>query len=194
MIDSYIIMNRKTDLIIKVFVFNICLIVILVIWGINTLNYQSYFQIHSKILNFNSYYLMEVLIPVKEINQVINKNKLLIGGKNYNYVVYEISDDIVYQDNINYRKLYLEVINLDEKYIIFEMYNENNNIIISITNIFDNTKNKDNIYKVGFSTKGGNHGYGLSLVKKLVNKNNLLKSYHEITDNEFTQVLEIKNP
>ena len=105
MIDSYIIMNRKTDLIIKVFVFNICLIVILVIWGINTLNYQSYFQIHSKILNFNSYYLMEVLIPVKEVNQVINKNKLLIGGKNYNYVVYEISDDIVYQDNINYRKL-----------------------------------------------------------------------------------------
>lgn len=87
-----------------------------------------------------------------------------------------------------------EVMNLEEKYIIIEMYNTDNKINVSITNIFDNTKSKENIYKVGFSTKGGNHGYGLSLVKKLVNRNNLLKSYHEITDNEFTQVLEIKSP
>lgn len=116
MIDSYIILNRKTNLIIKCFVFNICVIMILIIWGINTFKYQSYFHIHSKILNFNSYYLMEVLIPEKEVNQIIKKNKLLIGNKEYIYRVYEISNNIIYKDSINYQKIYLEVFELDDIY------------------------------------------------------------------------------
>ena len=116
MIDSYIILNRKTNLIIKCFVFNICVIMVLIIWGINTFKYQSYFHIHSKILNFNSYYLMEVLIPEKEVNQIIKKNKLLIGNKEYIYRVYEISNNIIYKDSINYQKIYLEVFELDDIY------------------------------------------------------------------------------
>ena len=87
MIDGYIIMNRRTNLIIKMFVFNISIIIILVIWGVNTFYYQSYFHIHSKLINFNSYYLLEVLIPEKEVNQIINKNVLLIGDQVYNYSV-----------------------------------------------------------------------------------------------------------
>lgn len=118
MIDSYIIMNRKTNLIIKIFIFNICIIIFLIIWGINTFYYQSYFHIHSKLLNFNSCYLLEVLIPEKEVNQIIERNELLIGEKNYNYIISEISDNIVYQDNINYFKLYLEVIGLEDYYKI----------------------------------------------------------------------------
>ena len=116
MIDSYIIINRKTNLIIKCFVFNICVIMILIVWGINTFEYQSYFHIHSKILNFNSYYLMEVLIPEKEVNQIIKKKKLLIGNKEYTYHVDEVSDDIIYKNNINYKKMYLEVFKLDDIY------------------------------------------------------------------------------
>lgn len=116
MIDSYIILNRKTNLIIKCFVFNICVIIVLIIWGINTFEYQSYFHIHSKILNFNSYYLMEVLIPEKEVNQIIKKNKLLIGNKEYVYNIYEISNNTIYKDNINYQKIYLDVSRLDDIY------------------------------------------------------------------------------
>lgn len=118
MIDGYIIMNRRTDLIIKMFVFNISIIIILVIWGVNTFYYQSYFHIHSKLINFNSYYLLEVLIPEKEVNQIINKNVLLIGDQVYNYSVYQVSNNIVYRDNINYIKLYLDVFYLEEKYKI----------------------------------------------------------------------------
>lgn len=118
MIDGYIIMNRKTNLIIKMFVLNISIIIILVIWGVNTFYYQSYFHIHSKLINFNSYYLLEVLIPEEEVNQITEGNVLLIGDKVYNYSVYNISDSITYQDNVNYIKLYLDVYCLDEKYRI----------------------------------------------------------------------------
>lgn len=84
-----------------------------------------------------------------------------------------------------------EVETIEDKYIVIEMYLEEDVLIITITNTFDNTKCKDNIYKAGVSTKGGNHGYGLSLVKKLVHHNKKLKTYHEINDSEFTQVLKI---
>lgn len=85
-----------------------------------------------------------------------------------------------------------EVNNIEDKYIVIEIYTEKDKIIASITNTYDNTIKKDNIYKVGYSTKGGGHGYGLSLVKKLVKNNSQLKTHHEISDNEFTQIVEMK--
>lgn len=84
-----------------------------------------------------------------------------------------------------------EVETIEDKYIVIEIYLEEDVLTITITNTFDNTKSKDNIYKAGVSTKGGNHGYGLSLVKKLVHHNKKLKTYNEINDSEFTQVLKI---
>ena len=84
-----------------------------------------------------------------------------------------------------------EVETIDDKYIIIEMYKESNIFTISITNTYDNRIDKKDIYKPGYSTKGYNHGYGLSLVKKIVKNNKNLKTHHEITENEFTQVLEV---
>lgn len=118
MIDGYIILNRRTKLIMNLFIFNIGIIVAFVIWGINTFYYQSYFYIHSKILNFNSYYLLEVLIPEKEVNQIIKEDKLLIGDSVYSYAVSDVGNDIIYQNNTNYFQVYLEVFELDDIYKI----------------------------------------------------------------------------
>ena len=118
MIDGYIILNRKIPIIIKLFIFNICIIMIFLVWGINTLQYKKYFHIHSKIINFNSYFVLEVLIPEKEVNQVRENNKLFIGSKEYNYTIYKIEESIIYKDNINYYKMYLDVLDLDNKYLI----------------------------------------------------------------------------
>lgn len=118
MIDSYIIINRKTSPIIKFFLFNICIIIVLIIWGINTLEYKSFIHIHSKITNFNSYYVLEVLVPVKEVNQIIKQNNLYIGEKLYIYNIYDIEKNIIYKDDINYQTLYLEVKNLEKDYLI----------------------------------------------------------------------------
>lgn len=85
-----------------------------------------------------------------------------------------------------------EVETIDDKYIVVEMYVDNDNLNISITNAYNNTIDKTNIYKAGYSTKGGKHGYGLSLVKKIVKNNDKLENYNEITENEFVQKLVIK--
>jgi len=133
MIDSYIILNRKINPIIKIFLLNICIIIVLLIWGINTLNYKSFFHIHSKVTNFNSYYVLEVLIPKKEVNQIIKQNELFIGDKKYKYITYKIDNDIIYKDNINYQKLYLKVNNLDKDYLF-------NNYRLDIKILRDNKK------------------------------------------------------
>jgi hypothetical protein len=117
MIDSYIILHRKTSIVIKVFIFNIFLIGMFVIWGINTIEYQSYFQIHSKILKFNSYYYLEVLIPVKEVYKITNQNKITIDEKEYFYHTYEIDSNVIYENNQNYQKIYLEIISLEPEYL-----------------------------------------------------------------------------
>ena len=116
MIDSYIILNRKVSLVIKSFVFNIGLIITLIIWGINTLEYQTFFHIHCKVLNFNSYYFLEVLIKEEEVNKIINQNLLLIDNKEYNYKVIKVEPEIIYKDNTNYQKIILEVPNIDNNY------------------------------------------------------------------------------
>ena len=118
MIDSYIILNRKVRPVIIVFILNICIIICLLIWGINTLEYQNFFHIHSKIIKLNSYYFLEVLIPVKEVNQIIGENNLFIGDEVYSYSIYKIDDNIIYKDNTNYQKIYLNVDRLDDKYLI----------------------------------------------------------------------------
>ncbi len=84
-----------------------------------------------------------------------------------------------------------EVETIDDKYIIIEMFIDDNVLNIVITNTFDNTKDKKDIYKPGVSTKGGTHGYGLSLVKKLVKYNRKLKTYNEISETEFIQILKV---
>lgn len=118
MIDSYIILNRKTNFIIKIFLYNICFLIILVIWWINTTNYQTFFHIHSQIQNLNSTFYMEVLIPVKEVKKITNQDKIVIDSKGYTYRVAKIEENIIYKNNINYQKLYLEIYHLDLTYQI----------------------------------------------------------------------------
>lgn len=84
-----------------------------------------------------------------------------------------------------------EVETIDDKYIIIEMYKEKEVITISVTNTYNSKIDIKDIYKPGYSTKGYKHGYGLSLVKKIVNKNNNLHTHCEINEEEFTQVLEV---
>ena len=116
MLDGYVILNRKTKFIMKFFICNVIVFLLLVIIGINTIYYQMFFQFHSKIFYLNSLYYFEVLVPEKEVSLVTSQNKLIIDSKIYNYHILEIDSNIVYQDSINYQKIYLEVDKLDPCY------------------------------------------------------------------------------
>lgn len=146
------------------------------------------------------------MIPSGGLRGLIYSKLLVMKNKDINYEL-DISNNIRiinlldYNDNtmLNICKIvgiFLdnaieEMDNVDDKYIIIEMYTENEKFIISVSNTYSRI-DTSNIYKAGSSTKGKGHGYGLSLVKKIVKIDNQLTTYHEITEDEFTQVLEIR--
>ena len=80
---------------------------------------------------------------------------------------------------------------LKEKYITIEIYLDDT-LNIAITNNYEGNIDLDSIDKVGYSTKGGSHGYGLSLVKEIISNNKSIKSNRSISDDEFTQEISVK--
>ena len=146
------------------------------------------------------------IIPSGGLRGLIYSKILLMFQKNIEYELdvsnsirlidmYDI-DDLLMLDVCKIIGIFLdnaieEVETIDDKYIAIEMYTELDKIVITITNSYDNTKDKSNIYSPGVSTKGGNHGYGLSLVKKIVKTNSNLNTFNEISEEEFSQTLEI---
>ena len=85
-----------------------------------------------------------------------------------------------------------EVKELNEKNISLEMYIENNELIISISNNYIHAIDLSKLDDIGYTTKGNGHGYGLTLAKELINNNNKLKNEKKISKNIFTQILKIK--
>ena len=68
-----------------------------------------------------------------------------------------------------------------EKEIVIDLKEEDNFIVINIDNTFKNNDIKK-VGKKGYSTKGKGHGFGLSLVKDIVRKNNRLELNSEYND------------
>ena len=85
-----------------------------------------------------------------------------------------------------------EVKNSNKRNIKISIYMDNNDINIKVSNNYINYIDVDKIFNEGYTTKGSGHGYGLSLVKRIIEKNSILSNSSEITKNLFSQVLTIK--
>lgn len=81
------------------------------------------------------------------------------------------------------------VSSLNEKFIDLEMSIENKKLYISVSNNYEGIIPVEEIESHGYTTKGKGHGYGLSLVKKLVDGNPLLRNEKGVSSDEFTQRL-----
>ncbi len=81
------------------------------------------------------------------------------------------------------------VSSLEERFIDLEMSIENKKLYISVSNNYEGTILMDEIENQGYTTKGKGHGYGLSLVKKIIDENSLLKNEKGVSSEEFTQRL-----
>lgn len=84
-----------------------------------------------------------------------------------------------------------EIKGMKEKIIDIELYKEESTFCIGITNNFGKNKKWEEIDELGYSSKGEGHGYGLSLVKQILESNNRLKNERKITGKYFTQILKI---
>jgi hypothetical protein len=85
---------------------------------------------------------MEVLVPIKEVKEITNKNKIIIDSKEYNYKIYKIDNNIEYINKENTQKLYLQILNLDETYLI-NGYEVNIKFLKEKRKIIDYLKNKE---------------------------------------------------
>ena len=86
-----------------------------------------------------------------------------------------------------------EVIKLKKRNISIELYVIDNCLYIDITNNFKGNIDMSSIGKEKQTTKGEKHGYGLLLVKKIINENSkYLENEKSINGNNFTQTLIIK--
>lgn len=73
-----------------------------------------------------------------------------------------------------------------------EVYKENDDIKMIITNSFDGEIGP-NVGNQIFSTKGKNRGHGLMLVKSIIDNNNIFYQKREIRKNVYVQILVVKN-
>lgn len=83
--------------------------------------------------------------------------------------------------------------NLKKKEISIEMYIMDNNLCVDITNNFKGNFDLSKITEKKYTTKGNGHGYGLTLVNKLLEEEHgKLENEKSINRDTFTQTLKIK--
>lgn len=82
-----------------------------------------------------------------------------------------------------------EVDNQTKKLIGINLYKNQNSVVIEISNNYRNIKNINLFDKKGFTTKSKGHGYGLSLVRELIEKDENLTNIKLIVGDIFIQKL-----
>ena len=83
--------------------------------------------------------------------------------------------------------------NIIDKCIMISLYVDNGNLVIGVSNKFSGKIDIDRIDDSGYTTKGDGHGYGLSLVKKILSETNVFENERSINRNVFKQIIRIKN-
>ena len=79
--------------------------------------------------------------------------------------------------------------NIKDKNLSIYIYQENNDIIFQVSNTFSGNINLNLLFNKGYSTKGDNRGYGLSIVKEKIKGNINLNLKTEIHGDIFIQKL-----
>ena len=78
-----------------------------------------------------------------------------------------------------------------DREIIISMYTDDM-FIIEVSNRIKDDVDLSKIYDKGYTSKEKGHGYGLSLLKKIVDENEKIMNEVKIVNNIFTQVIKIK--
>ena len=118
MIDTYILLNRKTKLISKLFIYNILILIILMIYTLSKFEYTSYFYSNSQITFMDNYFLLKINTSLEDIQTISKSNSIIINNKEYMYQIYKIENDVMYENNNQYQVIYLKILNLEEYYWI----------------------------------------------------------------------------
>ena len=136
------------------------------------------------------YYKIQEMLKkdIKVFVDVSPQLEKLKNNKNISKNLEDISKIIgVYLDNA-----IQAVSEMNEKYIIIEFYLEDKNVVFSLSNNYSGIVDISKLDKEGYTTKGNGHGYGLSLVKDIISKNDRLSQKRELNGIYYVQKLYIK--
>ncbi len=123
--------------------------------------------------------------PILDVSNSVKKFEFEKIDKKLNYDICRILG--VFLDNA-----IEETAKNKNKEVGLSLYEENNDLIIEVSNQFEKTPDLERIDEKGYSTKGKGHGYGLSLVSEIIKNNDKIINERTITGNVFTQRLVIK--
>ena len=80
----------------------------------------------------------------------------------------------------------------DKKNVSVILTTEKNKLIINISNTYKGRIDITKIDEAGYSTKGKNRGFGLEIVRNIIEESNYLKNERQIMGSIFNQKLIIK--
>lgn len=113
-IKSYIILNKKTNLITKSFLL-ISLIIVITILIIFQIKYIKYYQTIGQVIEENNVYQLNLYLDPYKLKILKNNNKLIIDNEEYFYSIKYIDNKYLISDNLdNYINVILNV-NLKKK-------------------------------------------------------------------------------
>lgn len=153
-------------------------------------------------------------------NLIMETSKIPSGGLRaliYSKILYMKNNKIEFSLKVDRKIRSIELINLDSSIILdickiigvfldnaideiknnqkgsvsIELYMLDKKLNISISNTFEGFIDLDKIDEMKYTTKGTGHGYGLSLVREIIDKNKKLENLRMVNDNVFTQILKI---
>ena len=82
---------------------------------------------------------------------------------------------------------------IDDKCIMISLYIDDGDLVIDVSNRFKGKIDIDRIDESGYTTKGEGHGYGLSLVKKILSETDRFENVRSVKKDVFKQIIKIKN-
>ena len=82
----------------------------------------------------------------------------------------------------------------DKKKLVVSVYTETEDLCVEIDNSYSGIVDKDGIKKKGYTTKGKNHGHGLTILNRIIDETEELEFEQSINDKDklFTSILKIK--
>ncbi len=72
------------------------------------------------------------------------------------------------------------------------LYKDNSSIVLSISNNYEGFLDIENFDKSSYTTKTSGHGYGLTLVKKILEEDPILSNERVFNKNIFSQIIRIR--
>lgn len=168
---------------------------------------DDYDKIEKDLRGNDNLYRRTLAIPSGGLRGLIYHKLLLCDELGINYDL-RVGRDINSKSlkNVNFNKMrqfvkivgvYLDnaiqaVKELETKEIDVEVYIEEGNFCILVANNFQGELDVDKLGTMGYSSKGGNHGYGLALAKEILMQNKEITSETSIYMDIMTQVIKIK--